>query len=1216
MSNNLAPLSAAVQAQELVGQEEALRRLRDAIYPADRTFRLLFVRAEGGMGKTRLLEEVSARVQGEWAELGDSAVSGLVDVIDMRLHERSQFIKEMRDQFPHPEEFRQYEHALDEVTLLSASGAQLNQLKAVQQKAIDAFLEDLKEITQKKRVVWLVDTVEQLSYVTSEWLIENELLTEDDLRERTHQWLIDLIKHKELDNVTLVLAGRGKEGKTFFESMRAAYKKAVEEGLARKLDDIEIQPLSRDEIRTYFAQLAKDREAWQEDNPINTRIIRQFNYLADEKNERADVLWLYTGGIPVRLALYAQIIVEGHEIPKELRYSFETAVAQAGTDNPQKPTEALHKIQWNIEDQFIYVLFRDPTDLQARILRHLVRASRGLNAEQLHFLLDNHEKVPIKQWRPDPKRLQELTQALKGMESLYLVKRRSALANLRPVFEAENKSEAELEAATYRLGLQDEIYRIYAEHMAPHKDPVEEHIRVIWESLPDEEKSRYEENWKYERNARQKMYAALSEWAAYFHDEYLAKKKAYMFADERKLELQLRPEQPRTFYFEQLGTIEVARRLAINEAMITFEIEEMVYHLLRDPEKNINENYIDIGTNNNKANQGNADFWAQAEMWRITHDDYSLKFVTFSDRKSAQGFGETMVDVLHRAVQQEDVSRWIKRFVLRNEYARAIELADKVDEVIAEMPRKTKLERRVWWSWRHSLVVAERRIWACYARIFLSEEMPATLKELHFHIDRLEMLRTKNVNQSVFQVEEEYWEKGFAADLENDEPAHPAFVRVKRLLSLAYDVLGYGYATLGQVRQAVKYYGRSLYVIRGDKGVDSHRGYVLNDLSKALSDMGRTSITVCVDGLNLRRKLAEEVPLAVSYNTLALIYDDMDRYEEAPELVAKAIAYLRRAGAQRWLGLALIQLGESLRHLAIRANRGELAQATPDGLYAASEILLREAKTIFSTDVKEVSRLIITLIEMGSLYRDRLRPTKEQREEGPAKSKQINQAHYREALVNLNEAIRLAKEKQLNHLLIDAYINLAWTHFHAGKLGKVKEVFRQVKDIVDSRYFIQPVSKDRTAYVPDRNDEKLVDLFWAMRQLSKLETVHGQMGLRLFEERVNQLKEEIPNEEARHKAVQQDAEAQDHLKEAAEAYILALGYANILSPGSRMFDYLLDDFYYLLRKFNHTELDSFHDHVQNFGQKYPHLESIKILDQFLHEFFGLPEDEEEIFAEA
>ncbi|MBK8934519.1 MAG: tetratricopeptide repeat protein [Chloroflexi bacterium] len=231
----------------------------------------------------------------------------------------------------------------------------------------------------------------------------------------------------------------------------------------------------------------------------------------------------------------------------------------------------------------------------------------------------------------------------------------------------------------------------------------------------------------------------------------------------------------------------------------------------------------------------------------------------------------------------------------------------------------------------------------------------------------------------------------------------------------------------------MKYYGHSLYHIRGDKGVDSHRGFVLNNLAKALSDMGRNSITVCLDGLKLRRNLAEEVPLAVSYNTLALIYDDMDRYEDAPELAAKAIAYLRRAGAERSLAMALQQLGESLRHLAIRTQRGEKVQATPDSLYAASETLLREARRIF-VKTGEVSRLIMVLIELGSLYRDRLRPHSGSND-APTRQRETD---YREAISNLSEAMKMARENQLKHLEVDASVNLAWTHFHAGKYAETE----------------------------------------------------------------------------------------------------------------------------------------------------------------------------------
>ncbi|MCO5181886.1 MAG: tetratricopeptide repeat protein [Candidatus Promineofilum sp.] len=97
---------------------------------------------------------------------------------------------------------------------------------------------------------------------------------------------------------------------------------------------------------------------------------------------------------------------------------------------------------------------------------------------------------------------------------------------------------------------------------------------------------------------------------------------------------------------------------------------------------------------------------------------------------------------------------------------------------------------------------------------------------------------------------------------------------------------------------------------------------------------------------------AEEVPLASSYNTLALIYDDMGRYEDAPLLSAKAIAYCRRATENRQLALALRQMAESLRHVAGRAYTGQRA-GSPDNFFDAAERLLNDARAIFS-DLSEV----------------------------------------------------------------------------------------------------------------------------------------------------------------------------------------------------------------------------------------------------------------------
>ena len=48
--------SAARRTREMIGQIEARERLEAALRPSDHSFKVVLLQAEGGMGKTRLLE--------------------------------------------------------------------------------------------------------------------------------------------------------------------------------------------------------------------------------------------------------------------------------------------------------------------------------------------------------------------------------------------------------------------------------------------------------------------------------------------------------------------------------------------------------------------------------------------------------------------------------------------------------------------------------------------------------------------------------------------------------------------------------------------------------------------------------------------------------------------------------------------------------------------------------------------------------------------------------------------------------------------------------------------------------------------------------------------------------------------------------------------------------------------------------------------------------
>lgn len=1198
------PLEAARQTTKMIGQRHALELIRQAIVTEDRGFKIVSIRAQGGMGKTRLLEEILCQTghpdwqkscQPPWLGVEDLAVSDLVDMINVRLHWRDRFMRAVRDGLRHTSgaAFSSYDRTYNKLQSLQAGGADPRLIRQFSNEAESAFIEDLIAESKKRRIVWIIDTVEQLRFLTSEWSIKNNLLTPQDLADRTQQWLVKLIQTLELNNITIILAGRGEEGEPFFTNIENSFLKARQ--TKHNLIKIHLDHFSPEETQTYFQQLAAD---WRvRESAFGEHVARQFEAIADNEYQRYKVLWLYTGGIPVRLALYAQLIVENRKIPEPLKWSFKKASEIAGTNDPDNETDMLRKLQWDVEDEFINMLFHHPTNPGSRILQTLVRAPRGLSALQLHFILDSQGKL-LTEWTPDLTRLKDLVGLLKEMENYYLVKRRSHWIEFSSIVPDPLK-----EAVIYRLGLQDEIYRIYAEHVAPQADPIQEKIQAIWQTLDEATQKRYLQNREDEKKERERLYTQLREWATSEREIYRQMKLAIMQQDERELEFGLIPDQTRTFHFRQLNRADIEKRLAIQAAMETFHVEAMVYALALDPERNFNRDYIEQGTVTAKAENEDFETWGQSEMWRIMHDEYSLKFVDFQSREPVRKRDESTLDVLQRAAQQEDLTRWIKRFTLRGDYSRAVSFANQAHEIIQQLPKESEKERSVWYSWNHTLVRSERQVWSCYAQIFTGKGLPEIINELNPTVDNLIQLFESKVTEPVFTLPDGHKENGFQADELQKTPAHPAVDRLRRLISYSYNILGYGYISLGRIREAVRCYGQAIHYIRGDQGMDAHRAVVLNNLSKALSDLGRQSMAICRDGMNLRRVLVEEVPLAYSYNTLALLNDDQGRYEDAQVLAAKAIAYFRRADNLRGIGLASLQLAESLRHLAVRTEAGETVLTTAEGLYSTAEELLREALGIFE-DSGELIRLIEVTIELGSLYRDRLRSL-----EGA--SALHWRAYQREADAYLDRAINEATKVGLLKLEIDARVNKVWVQFHSmqhanlvGNVEEVENIVAVINDIekrIPSDYYITPT------VMPNPSDYTMRDLHWILPQLSKLQMLRAQVALARFAKRTSHFKQLHPdNQIKRHEVIDTDPLIREALSSAAKSYSIGLGYAELFGAGSRISQILLDDLYSQLKGFNRHELKSFHDYVQLAEKEYPKLSGNALIGPFLHEFLGLP----------
>lgn len=1225
---------AARRVRKMIGQQEAWQKLRGAVNPGDRSFQVVLLQAEGGMGKTRMLEEVllsrgrevrdySEPGPPEMAALGDPVVGDLIDVIDTRLHDRYRFVTALRKSlkpYRGSLDFADFDAADDVVKVLEAGGSLLDKLTEAEETAVEKFISDLEKITAKRRVVFLIDTVERLSYEYTEWLIDNDLLTSKELEIRTHHWLRWFIRGYGLGNVTIVLAGRGREGKEFFSRIRAA---AVDCANCVS-QDIALQHLTMNETRAFFAQLEED---WHSYEPKHRTTAETYGLIADPKRDQHKVIALYTNGVPVRLALYAQVIAQGKSIPPAFRLSFEEACRRAEVPpaeiDPDRPLSVvanatLRRIQWQIEEQFVNLLFVDPTDPHAAVLRELVRAPLGLTAEQLLFALEGPEKVDaqpdqkddysdIVEWqsalhKPQSERtdlLRELLGVLKKISGTFLGKRRTSLAELEGVVD-----EAIPEAATFRLGLQDEIYRIYAEHMGLFANSAndDEALDYIRKDLTEEEIERYTQNRIDERDARKQLYHKLARFAGYRYEHQLAAKRAYLRGDEERFEERFRLEDPNTFRFPLLNLRPSKERLDIHTALKVYEIERMVYLLLDDLERNLNSEYITLEDDNDKAARQEEDFWAQAEMWRVIKDNWLMKFIDLRDREPIRTRQETPLDVLIRVVEQENVSRWIKRFVLRGNGKRAVEFGESVEATIRAKPcpegedPTSRQQRNVWKSWNHTLAAEERNVWVQVARIRQGEEVERTIESVQNSIHELEKLYFTPVSKPA-GTKRDPTERGFAEDPEDPAgyPEHPAISRLRRLLSHTHNALGYGHRVLGNMHEAVENYGKALEYIRPDRGIlQAHRGKVLNNLARALSELGWNSIGVCLDGLDIRKELAEEVPLAGSYNTLALIYDDMGRYEDAPLLSAKAIAYCHRANESRQLGLAKRQMAESLRHVADHWRTGQRVGGSPGLLFEAAENLLREARSIFNS-LNDNERLVEVTIELGSLYRDRI-----QNEPGGQRSRMLHD-YYSEALGLLDTAERRAKNHGMAQHILDAHINLARVHYYADHPAKALEILTECE--LEPVYQSHRITADKT---PDANDNALRNRNWVFRYLGAAQITQGWIALDRFHARVEEIRREWPDDSpaTRQARVAADPVANDALHTVARAYSLAVTYTGLYSPHSRSIGTMQDDFYRKLKKSNRTELESLNRQLDVVQAEFPLLESPKMLQLLLREFFG------------
>jgi hypothetical protein len=1226
--------AATRRSRDLIGRDEEMRIIREAIFPGDDSCRIIFIKGRGGFGKTRLLEETLRRLGvprwremypltdehrapgPDWQDFGKVVPTDIVDLIDTRLHARNRFLQEVRESLRWAQgfidfNFNNYDAALEEHKRRLLDNVEYRLVQEAAQKAEAAFWADYGELTRTRRAVWVIDTAEQLNVIASQWLIDKNLLTDVQLQFQTQKWLAAAVRKGLFRNTTLLLAGRDKEGEKFFEAIEKAAREA-----GAVTHAVEAQSFTEDEIGQYYHTLETEWRTETED------IAEALKALA-ESPAHLRLLHDYTGGQPVRLALFSDLLIESRSIPDALRIPAADAGALSEAEKEFR--------QWQLEEEVVSLLFQQPwippsgavksaeeaarrASLRREILLALVRARLGLSAKQLHFVIDNVRDLPPDEWKKkeaDPKRLREIEETMQALRELSIVKNRPTRVSLAP-----NGEERE----STRLGLQDEVYRIFAEHMAPHVilgSPADDSDRedrarlervLAWRKQEDPQAlKRYAQNHKDETEARKRLYTLLRDWANHERGELREELKKISEEEEHALEVELyrvTPAAPRSARF-RLPEEDEQRRLRYRQAVRELDLEHMHYAFSLDPDRELNNAYFDLADDRWMAYDEDADILTQAEMWRILYDRHALKFVEWTTRKVTQERGEETIDVLRRAAQQEDATRWIKRLTFRGNYVDAIQLADSIEAYIAQMPGGNDKQ-----SWQHTFAQSERLCWQEFARMLPGQgsEVFSAIGNLESIVAPLERLAHADTNTLVSPEKGEW---GFMG--------HPAYIRLKRVISTICANIAYGYTQLGHFRQAVEYFGKALSYIR-ETGADAHRALVLNNLSRALAELGRQrALRICQDGLELRKSLGADAPIGLSHSTLALIQNYQNNPDRAWIEAAKAVLLFQRIEYPRGRGLASIQLADALRRLAAQARAGRALPATPQELHRAAEDALNDALGIFirhtpseeekaQGKVQEPLRWIEARIEKGCLYRDRLRTL--QRE----KSRDEWRHMYSTARGLLQEAAKEAASGWAR-LELDARVNLAWTHYAAGEPQEAEKAIEECQALIGRIIGRNADLITENQPLPGPRDVEAYIYY----QLSKLHGLRGRMAMERFTSWVETFQKALRynnpgiSRAGVHQEVAKELERNPHhLDLAADAYLVAVAYAQLYSPRSTALSMRYDSLYSYLKKFNQVELDAFRRHAHQHhltrrGEKGETLmlEDLGDVEEFLRESLGL-----------
>lgn len=369
-------MTGAFATPELVGRTKELEQILKRIQDRENTRPcIIFLKGPGGIGKTRLLNEIIEKCKGI---PGVKVSDRLIDAYHLILHTPVELVSALYENLKPTDAFRDYEQAARVLGNMRFSGEAAN-VDAQIQKVLTTFVEGLQAMTAPKdgtpltRVVIALDTLERFYYGVQEAGFDDMPIAES--------WAWFSEQFKDLHNAILVTAGRDEA-----------------EPLLKALDgSIEVLPIflncfSLAEAGEYFQAAARAAQKNQA-----AHIADVLKSLSEPEIEQCHQL---TDGRPVMLALVADYMASGGL----LQPLFDEA--RVGSDKTP-------------QDRFRERILERILSLEqlGEVLRYMALTSKGMDAEilgrvlnipkyryeQVDELLAHIEKFSFVKQRFDPK---------------------------------------------------------------------------------------------------------------------------------------------------------------------------------------------------------------------------------------------------------------------------------------------------------------------------------------------------------------------------------------------------------------------------------------------------------------------------------------------------------------------------------------------------------------------------------------------------------------------------------------------------------------------------------------------------------------------------------------------------------------------------------------------------------------------------------------------